>query len=80
MIFGANVIDETLLSILVCPSDRGPLLLVDKGSEVLLYNPRLQRAYRVEDGIPVLLVDEAVDVGDDEHAQLIAQATPASPQ
>jgi uncharacterized protein len=80
MTFGANVIDETLLRILVCPSDRGPLLLVDKGSEVLLYNPRLQRAYRVEDGIPVLLVDEAVDVGDDEHARLIAQATPASPQ
>jgi uncharacterized protein len=80
MTFGANVIDATLLGILVCPSDRGPLLLVDNGSEVLLYNPRLQRAYRVEDGIPVLLVDEAVDVGDDEHARLIAQATPASPQ
>jgi uncharacterized protein YbaR (Trm112 family) len=80
MTFGANVIDETLLGILVCPSDRGPLLLVDKGSEVLLYNPRLRRAYRVEDGIPVLLVDEAVDVGDDEHAHFIAQATPASPQ
>jgi uncharacterized protein YbaR (Trm112 family) len=80
MTFGANVIDETLLSILVCPADRGPLLLVDKGSEVLLYNPRLRRAYRVEDGIPVLLVDEAVDVDDDEHARLIAQATPASPQ
>jgi uncharacterized protein len=80
MTFGDNVIDETLLSILVCPSDRGPLLLVDKDSEALLYNPRLRRAYRVEDGIPVLLVDEAVDVGDDEHARLIAQATPASPQ
>jgi uncharacterized protein len=80
MTFGANVIDETLLRILVCPSDRGPLLLVDNGSEVLLYNPRLGRAYRVEDGIPVLLVDEAVEVGDDEHARLMAQATPASPQ
>ncbi len=80
MTFGANVIDETLLDILVCPADRGPLLLVDKGSEVLLYNPRLRRAYRVEDGIPVLLIDEAVDVDDDEHARLIAQATPASPQ
>jgi uncharacterized protein len=80
MTFGANVIDETLLRILVCPSDRGPLLLVDNGSEVLLYNPRLRRAYRVEDGIPVLLVDEAVEVGDEEHARLMAQATPASPQ
>jgi uncharacterized protein YbaR (Trm112 family) len=80
MNLGANMIDETLLGILVCPADRGPLLLVNRGSDAVLYNPRLQRAYRIEDGIPVLLVDEAVDVGDDEHAQLIAQATPASPQ
>ena len=70
------MIDETLLSILVCPSDRGPLLLVDQ----VLYNPRLRRAYRIEDGIPVLLVDEAIEVGDDEHARLIAQGTPAAPQ
>jgi hypothetical protein len=28
----------------------------------------------------VLLVDEAVEVGDDEHARLIAKATPANPQ
>jgi len=27
-----------------------------------------------------LLVDEAIEVGDDEHARLIAQAGPASPQ
>ena len=80
MMLGANVIDEKLLRILVCPADRGPLLLVNRGSDVLLYNPRLRRAYRIDDGIPVLLVDEAVDVGDDEHARLIAQATPASPQ
>jgi uncharacterized protein len=70
------VIDETLLSMLVCPADRGPLLLVDD----LLYNPRMRRAYRIEDGIPVMLIDEAIDVGDDEHAQLMARATPASPQ
>lgn len=80
MTFGDNVIDETLLGILVCPSDRGPLLLVDRGSEVLLYNSRLRRAYRVEDGIPVLLVDEAVEVSDDDHDRFIAQASPASPQ
>jgi uncharacterized protein YbaR (Trm112 family) len=70
------MIDETLLDILVCPADRGPLLLVDQQ----LYNPRLQCAYRIEDGIPVLLVDEAVQVGDDEHARLMARATPADPQ
>lgn len=70
------MIDETLLSILVCPADRGPLLFVDE----VLYNPRLRRAYHIEDGIPVLLVAEARDVDDEEHAQLIARATPASRQ
>lgn len=70
------MIDETLLGILVCPADRGPLLLVDKDDETLLYNPRMHRAYRIEDGIPVLLVDEAIEVGDDEHARLMTQANP----
>jgi uncharacterized protein len=74
------MIDETLLNILVCPADRGPLVLVGKEDEELLYNPRMRRAYRIEDGIPVLLVDEAITVSDDEHAQLLARATPASPQ
>jgi uncharacterized protein len=74
------VIDETLLSILVCPADRGPLVLVGKEDQELLYNPRMRRAYRIEDGIPVLLVDVAIMVSDDEHAQLMARATPASPQ
>jgi uncharacterized protein len=74
------VIDEALLSILVCPADRGPLVLVALDAGELLYNPRLRRSYRIEDGIPVLLVDEATEVDEDQHAQLMARATPASPQ
>ena len=66
------MIDERLLSILVCPADRGPLVMVGD----VLYNPRMRRAYRIEDGIPVLLVDEAIEVGDDEHARLMRQANP----
>jgi uncharacterized protein YbaR (Trm112 family) len=65
------MLDEKLLSILVCPADRGSLLLID---DEMLYNPRLRRAYRIEDGIPVLLIDEARDVGDEEHQRLIARA------
>ena len=71
------MLDDTLLNILVCPQDRGPLVLVENE---LLYNPRLRRAYRIEDGIPVLLVDEARDVDDDEHASLMARGRPAAPQ
>ncbi|OAN33368.1 Trm112 family protein [Mycolicibacterium iranicum] len=63
-------LDETLLAILVCPEDRGPLLFVDD----CLYNPRLHRKYRIDDGIPVLLVDEAVAVDDDEHRRLVVAA------
>lgn len=76
----AMMIDQTLLSILVCPADRGPLVLVGDDDQQLLYNPRLRRAYRIDDGIPVLLVDEAIEVSDDEHARLIARATPAAGQ
>jgi uncharacterized protein YbaR (Trm112 family) len=74
------MLDDSLLSILVCPADRGPLKLVDQGGGQLLYNPRLRRAYRIDDGIPVLLIDEARDVDDDEHARLMAQGRPADPR
>jgi uncharacterized protein YbaR (Trm112 family) len=73
------MVEDSLLAILVCPADRGPLLLVSDGAE-LLYNPRLRRAYRIEDGIPVLLIDEARDVDDDEHARFTAAGRPAAPQ
>lgn len=61
------MVDRKLHAILVCPADRGPLVHVDD----VLYNPRLHKAYRIEDGIPVLLVDEAVDVGPEEHERLM---------
>ena len=71
------MLDEKLLSILVCPQDRGPLLLVvDPTHQEFLYNPRLRRAYRIEDGIPVLLVDKAVAVTDDaEHQRMLDRAS-----
>jgi uncharacterized protein YbaR (Trm112 family) len=65
-------LDEALLEILVCPIDkRGLLYFAD---EALLYNPRLQRSYRIENGIPVMLAHDAVPVTDDEHARLIERA------
>lgn len=67
-------IDPTLLSILACPQDKGPLLLV--GDEVL-YNPRLRRAYPIENGIPVLLIDEARDVTEAEHEDFVARGATA---
>lgn len=66
------MLSAQLRSILVCPEDRGPLLLI--GDEAL-YNPRLRRFYRIDGGIPVLLVDDAVTITDDaEHERLLKRA------
>lgn len=65
-----SVIDDRLLEILACPEDKGPLILAGG----TLYNPRLRRAYRIDDGIPVLLVDESRTVDDEEHDSLVAAA------
>jgi uncharacterized protein len=65
-------LDPRLLEILACPEDKGPLLYFP--DEHALYNPRLQRRYPVRDGIPVMLIDEATTVDDDEHERLLAKA------
>ncbi|MHA2788900.1 Trm112 family protein [Corynebacterium sp. S7] len=50
-------LDPKLLEVLVCPKDKGPLTYLE--DEQLLVNERLGIAYRIDDGIPVLLIDEA---------------------
>lgn len=65
-------LDSQLLEILACPEDKGSLLYFE--DESALYNPRLKRRYRIDDGIPVMLVNEAETVSDDEHARLLAKA------
>lgn len=59
-----------LASILVCPEDKGPLILIE--SESCLYNPRLKRCYPIRDGIPVLMVEEAMEVTPERHEELMA--------
>ncbi|MDH3754014.1 MAG: Trm112 family protein [Acidimicrobiia bacterium] len=65
-------LDPRLLEILACPEDKGPLLWFE--GENILYNPRLKRRYEVNDGIPVMLIDEATTVDDAEHERLVALA------
>lgn len=66
------MLSQRLRDILVCPEDRGVLLVV--GDEAL-YNPRLRLKYRIDAGVPVLLVDEAETISDDaEHDRLLSVA------
>jgi uncharacterized protein YbaR (Trm112 family) len=67
-----TTLDPQLLEILACPEDKGPLWYF--ADEAALYNPRLHRRYEVRDGIPIMLVDEAEAVDDDEDARLVAKA------
>ncbi len=65
-------LDPKLLEILACPEDKGPLLYFE--DEQCLYNPRLKRRYTVRDDIPVMLVDEAETVSDEEDRRLRTKA------
>jgi len=65
-------VSPQLLEILACPEDKGPLLYFE--DENSLYNPRLKRRYAVKDDIPVMLIDEAESVDDDEHERLVRKA------
>lgn len=70
------MIDETLLNILACPEDKGPLYYFE--ADQFFYNPRLQRRYEIRDGIPVMLIDEATAVSDAEHKDLMEQVSAES--
>ncbi|MDC2986157.1 Trm112 family protein [Actinomycetota bacterium] len=65
-------LDPQVLEILVCPEDKGALVYVE--SEGVLLNERLLRTYPVRDDIPVMLIDEASQISDDEVQRLLAIA------
>ncbi len=53
----AVTFDHSLLDILVCPLTRGPLRYDAESSELISEKAGL--AYKIRDGIPILLVEEA---------------------
>jgi len=61
-----------LLEVLVCPKSKQPLVYF--ASESFLFCPASRLKYRIENGVPVLLVDEAASVDEAEAAQLTKKA------
>jgi len=53
-------LSPVLLEVLACPEDKGPLYYLQ--DENALYNPRLTRRYRIEDDIPVMLIEDMAKV------------------
>jgi uncharacterized protein YbaR (Trm112 family) len=68
-------LDPRLLSVLACPQDKGPLYYLGDGDGDGLYNPRLHRKYLIREGIPVMLIDEAVAIEDAEHQAIMTRVS-----
>ena len=60
-------IDPKLLEILVCPLTKAPLRYDRTAQELVSEEAGL--AYPIRDGIPIMLVDEARPLRDDEKVQ-----------
>ena len=57
-------VDPRLLEVLVCPLTRGPLEFDRARGELISRQARL--AYPIRDGVPIMLPEEARDLGDGE--------------
>jgi uncharacterized protein YbaR (Trm112 family) len=68
----AMALPQELLEVLVCPKSKEPLLYFE--SESFLFCPSSRLKYRIDDDVPVLLVDEAVEVDPAEAAVLAKRA------
>jgi len=70
-------VDPKLLEILVCPLSKGPLTY-DRAAQELV-SPQAGLAYPIRDGIPIMLVDEARSLTEEEKARFGAAPKPPPP-
>ncbi len=75
---GSSEIDPRLLEILVCPLTKAPLRYDRDAQELISQEAGL--AYPIRHGIPIMLVDEARPLSDDEKARLQPPASGAAPR
>jgi hypothetical protein len=61
----ATAVDPRLLDLLVCPLTKGPLRYDRARNELVSEQAGL--AYPIRDGIPIMLVEEARPLGEDER-------------
>jgi len=60
----AQPVDPRLLEVLVCPVTRGPLEYDRERGELISRGARL--AYPIRDGVPIMLPEEARELGEGE--------------
>ncbi|MFB6344795.1 MAG: Trm112 family protein [bacterium] len=65
-------LDRKLQEILVCPKTKEPLIYFEEDN--FLFSPSAKLKYPIDDGIPVMLVDEAEELSDEEAGELLDEA------
>jgi hypothetical protein len=64
-------IDPELLEMLVCPLSRAPLVLDE--DTLVSTDPATRRRYRIDDGIPVMLIDESEELDEATWREILAR-------
>jgi uncharacterized protein YbaR (Trm112 family) len=62
-------LDPRLLEILVCPVSHAPL--VEDGDTLVSTDPATRRRYRIDDGIPVMLIDESEELDEADWREIM---------
>ncbi|MBT3233444.1 MAG: hypothetical protein HN356_11580 [Calditrichaeota bacterium] len=62
-------IDPKLLEILVCPDTKAPLVL--DGETLVSTDPETRRRYRIEDDIPIMLIDESEQLSESDWKEIM---------
>lgn len=69
-------LDPDLFAILVCPLSQQPLKLC--GDRLVSTCPDTRRSYRIADGVPIMLVDEATELDEAAWQAAMAETGPIS--
>lgn len=62
-------LDPKLLEILVCPLTKAPLVL--EGDSLISVDRATRRKYRIDDGVPVMLIDESIELSESEWEEIM---------
>ncbi len=63
------MIDPDLLNILCCPESKADLIL--DGETLVSTDSKTRRRYRIEDNIPVMLIDESEQLDEEEWLSIM---------
>ena len=65
------MVDTELMSILVCPLSRKPLIL--EGETLVSTDPETRLRYQIDDGIPILLIEEGERLAEQEWQEIMKE-------